>query len=255
MTNGASSSDIEHHQDPLGRVTLFLTRHGRTTANRMHLMQGWSDFPLTRQGREDVRQFGRGLRGTDFVSAWSGNLSRQYETAREALDAAGRSDIQVSVDPDLREDNFGSYEGRDEAETLKAVCAFMGYENRDQVRAATGRMLPARMQDAFHDLDEGNPLGTDLEPSDRAETTAQVRDRMTRVLTTIAENALGKGGGNVLVVSSGMCLQQFLITLGPDIDVPDMDNTAVTKIAYEDGQFSLDGPMASMEYFLAGARR
>lgn len=255
MTNGASSTRTEHNQNPLGRVTLLLTRHGRTTANRMHLMQGWSDFPLTKEGREDVRQFGRGLQGIRFVSAWCGNLTRQYDTAREALDASGQGDLPIQVDPDLREDNFGSYEGRDEAETIKAVCSHMGYENHDQVRQATGRLISAAMQDAFHELDLENPLGTDLAPEDRAETTEQVRARMKRVLTKIAEDALTLGGGEVLVVSSGMCLQQFLITLGDDIDVPDMDNTAVTKVTYADGRFSLDGPLASMEYFLAGAER
>lgn len=253
MTNGASSA-VSNNLDPdsTGRVTLFLTRHGRTTANSMRLMQGWSDFPLTKEGREGVRRFGRGLRGTHFVSAWCGNLTRHYDTAREALDASGQKDLRIQVDPDLREDNFGSYEGRDEIETLTTVCNYMGYESRDQLREAKGRMISAYMQDAFHRLDLENPLGTDLAPEDRAETTEQVLTRMKRALTGIGEDALARGGGNVLVVSSGMSLQQFLITLGDDIDVPDMANTSVTKVAYANGRFSLAGPLASMEYFQAG---
>ena len=170
----------------------------------MHLMQGWSDFPLTKQGREDVRQFGRGLRPIRFRAAWSGNLSRQYETARLALDMSGNGDLPVGVDPDLREDNFGSFEGRDERTTLDQVCAAMGFKDFVTAKATYGRNISVHMQDTFHRLDAQDVLSAGLEEQDRAETTAQVRSRMIAVLTRIAQSAIEEGGGPVLVVSSGI---------------------------------------------------
>ena len=255
MNNGASSSQsTAEPSTEAGSTTLYLTRHGRTTANVMHLMQGWSDFPLTRQGREDVRQFGRGLRPIRFRAAWSGNLSRQYETARLALDMSGNGDLRVGVDPDLREDNFGSFEGRDERTTLDQVCAAMGFENFAAAKATYGRNIAVHMQDTFHRLDAQDILSAGLEEQDRAETTAQVRSRMIAVLTRIAQSAIEEGGGPVLVVSSGMCLQQFLTAIDDHCTIPDMDNTAVTKVVYQDDGFHLVGPICSMEYFQAGSQ-
>ncbi len=255
MNNGAASQN-PHHQMNTGEesVTLYLTRHGRTTANVMHIMQGWSDFPLTRQGREDVLQFGRGLRPIRFRAAWSGNLNRQYETARLALDMSGNGDLRVGVDPDLREDNFGSFEGRDERTTLDQVCAAMGFKDFAAAKAAYGRNIPIHMQDTFHRLDALDGLSTGLEEQDRAETTAQVRSRMIGALTRIAQSAIEEGGGPVLVVSSGMCLQQFLVAIDDHCTIPDMDNTAVTKVVYGDDGFHLAGPVSSMEYFQAGSQ-
>ena len=255
MNNGASSSQsVAEPGAEAGSTTLYLTRHGRTTANVMHLMQGWSDFPLTRQGREDVCQFGRGLRPIRFRAAWSGNLSRQYETARLALDMSGNGDLRVGVDPDLREDNFGSFEGRDERTTLDQVCAAMGFKDFAAAKATYGRDIPVHMQDTFHLLDAQDVLSAGLEEEDRAETTAQVRSRMIGALTRIAQSAIEEGGGPVLVVSSGMCLQQFLVAIDDHCPIPDMDNTAVTKVIYGDDGFRLAGPVSSMEYFQAGSQ-
>lgn len=236
-------------------VTLYLTRHGRTTANVMHLMQGWSDFPLTRQGREDVRTFGRGLLGIRFHSAYCGNLTRHYDTAREALDNSGNGDVQIEVIPDLREDNFGSFEGREEDEIIPLVARTLGLATWQEAAERYGRHVTEHMQDAFHRMDlEEDPYRAGLADEDRAETTAQVQGRMLSAVTGIARTAASQGGGNVLVVSSGMCLQQLLLVLlDEEVDIPGMDNTATTRLVYENGIFSLDGPVSSMDYYRRGA--
>ena len=167
---------------------------------------------------------------------------------------SGNGDLRVGVDPDLREDNFGSFEGRDERTTLDQVCSAMGFENFAAAKATYGRNIAAHMQDTFHRLDAQDILSAGLEEQDRAETTAQVRSRMIAVLTRIAQSAIEEGGGPVLVVSSGMCLQQFLTAIDDHCTIPDMDNTAVTKVFYGDDGFHLAGPVSSMEYFQAGSQ-
>ena len=167
---------------------------------------------------------------------------------------SGNGDLPVGVDPDLREDNFGSFEGRDERTTLDQVCAAMGFENFAAAKATYGRNISVHMQDTFHQLDAQDILSAGLEEQDRAETTAQVRNRMIAVLTRIAQSAIEEGGGPVLVVSSGMCLQQFLVAIDDHCPIPDMDNTAVTKVIYQDDGFHLAGPIGSMEYFQAGSQ-
>ena len=160
----------------------------------------------------------------------------------------------MGVDPDLREDNFGSFEGRDEPTTLNQVCAAMGFKDFATAKATYGRDIPVHMQDTFHRLDAQDVLSAGLEKEDRAETTAQVRGRMIGALTRIARSAIEEGGGPVLVVSSGMCLQQFLVAIDDHCPIPDMDNTAVTKVIYGDDGFRLAGPVSSMEYFRAGSQ-
>ncbi|MFZ2576124.1 MAG: phosphoglycerate mutase family protein, partial [Lactococcus hircilactis] len=35
--------------------TLYLMRHGETLFNQLHLIQGWSDSPLTKRGQDQAQ--------------------------------------------------------------------------------------------------------------------------------------------------------------------------------------------------------
>ena len=52
-----------------------------------------------------------------------------------------------------------------------------------------------------------------LAKSDRAESSAQVQKRMNSELLHIAKTTQEQGGGNVLVVSSGMSINEYLSTI------------------------------------------
>ncbi|KFI44736.1 phosphoglycerate mutase family protein [Bifidobacterium bohemicum DSM 22767] len=234
--------------------TIYLTRHTQTTSNVMGVMQGWSDFPVTDEGREIIRSLGRGLRGITFVAAYCGNLSRHYETAKGALESSGNGGVVLRVDPDLREVNFGSFEGRDSVETFNATARFLGYDGAEEAYEKLGGRAGTVMIDGMHDLDftaAGNPS---LPDSFRAETSARVQERMRRALSAIGRTTSEAGGGNVLVVSSGWSIQQFLATVDAQIGRLDMDNAAVTRLIYQDGDFTIDGPVASLEYRQRGMR-
>lgn len=56
------------------QVTIYLTRHGETTANVMQRVQGSSDFPLTKNGVTVANDLGYGLKGIKFKHAYTGNL-------------------------------------------------------------------------------------------------------------------------------------------------------------------------------------
>ncbi|RBP97201.1 histidine phosphatase family protein [Bifidobacterium aemilianum] len=234
-------------------VTIYLGRHSHTTANAMGLYQGWSDFPITEKGREIIRCLGRGMRGINFTAAYCGDLLRHYETARGALDWSGNESVNISVDPDLREDNFGSFEGRDARATLSAVSKHLGFDSFEETNEKLGKDAYIKVQDAFYELDRANILGTDLDDGLRAEASDQVKERMVRAMNKVGETVARQGGGNVLVISSGLSLRHFLGAVDPTAYMnPDQPNCSVTKLVYDQGHYSIVGPIGSMEYYERG---
>ncbi|WEV38600.1 histidine phosphatase family protein [Lactobacillus sp. ESL0680] len=234
-------------------VVIYLTRHGETTANVMHLAQGWSDYTLTDNGVKGAQYLGMGLKGTKFKAAYSGDLTRQEKTAQGALDYSGNKKVKLQIDWRLRECNYGSYEGRpDIAKNVPEIAAYYGYSSTEDFQTKTGKLFQNKMQDGYYALDQANKLDTTLPQQYRAEQSTAVQKRMTEVLTAIAKK-YQKKGGNVLVVSSGMSINMFLSAQDyPEYQGVGIANDAVTKLTYKDGKFKLAGPIGDLKYFNAG---
>jgi len=86
---------------------LVLVRHGETEWSRSGRHTGRTDIPLTDRGRAQAVALGVILRGRAFSRVVSSPLGRALETCR----LAGFGD-RVEVVDDLREWDYGSYEGR-----------------------------------------------------------------------------------------------------------------------------------------------
>jgi probable phosphoglycerate mutase len=84
---------------------LFAVRHGETEWSLSGRHTGHTDVPLTDAGRERAKQVGAVLSGRTFALVLTSPLSRARETA--AL--TGFPD--AIVDDDLREWDYGDYEG------------------------------------------------------------------------------------------------------------------------------------------------
>ena len=85
--------------------TIFLARHGQTEWSIAHRHTGRTDLPLTAAGEADGRKLGERLRRTTFVRVFSSPLIRAKQTA----ELAGYS---PEIEPDLREWDYGEYEGK-----------------------------------------------------------------------------------------------------------------------------------------------
>jgi glucosyl-3-phosphoglycerate phosphatase len=87
---------------------LLLVRHGETDWNAEGRLQGQTDRPLSDYGRRQARQLADDLEGADFRAIYSSDLVR----ARETAEIVGRRlEIPVELDPDLREKDWGTWEG------------------------------------------------------------------------------------------------------------------------------------------------
>ncbi|SMF39756.1 histidine phosphatase family protein [Streptomyces sp. Amel2xC10] len=84
---------------------LFLVRHGETEWSRSGRHTGWTDVPLTEHGRDEARRLVPMIRSHRIGAAFVSPLQR----ARETAELIGLRDVRI--DTDLREWDYGGYEG------------------------------------------------------------------------------------------------------------------------------------------------
>ena len=89
-------------------TTLLLVRHGETDWNAEGRLQGHTDRPLNAHGRTQAKDLAERLAGEGADAIYASDLSRAKETA-EILGA--RLGLPVVIDADLREKNWGNWEG------------------------------------------------------------------------------------------------------------------------------------------------
>jgi probable phosphoglycerate mutase len=89
-------------------TTLLLVRHGETDWNAAGRLQGQTDRPLSDAGRRQARQLADELAGEEFAAMYASDLARARETAEIV---AARLGLPVVLDPELREKDWGTWEG------------------------------------------------------------------------------------------------------------------------------------------------
>jgi len=148
------------------RPTLVLVRHGATEWSESGQHTGVTDIPLTPHGENEARALASWLAGREFAIVLSSPLIRATRTA----ELAGLGD--VVLEPDLREWEYGTLEGRTTAEM--------------------------REHDPHWTVFAG--------PIPEGETVDEVGVRVDRVIAR-ALAAGGDGGGEIALVGHGHCLR------------------------------------------------
>jgi probable phosphoglycerate mutase len=125
------------------RPTAWLVRHGATEWATAGRHTGWTDIPLTDDGRAQAEALRERLLGVAFDRVVSSPLSRALETCRIALPAN-----QPEIEPDLVEWDYGDYEGLTTPEIRASVPSWTpwshpmpGGETIDAVAARTDRLI------------------------------------------------------------------------------------------------------------------
>jgi broad specificity phosphatase PhoE len=86
----------------------MLVRHGQSTWNREHRIQGQLDPPLSAEGRTQADLLGRRLTGRRVAAFYSSDLKRAWETAHAIGAAIG---LEPEPAPGVREIYLGEWEG------------------------------------------------------------------------------------------------------------------------------------------------
>jgi broad specificity phosphatase PhoE len=122
---------------------LTLVRHGDTEWSLSGRHTGWTDIPLVESGRRQAKLLGGRLAGRSFALVLSSPLSRALETCR----LAGLGDA-ATVDPDLREWNYGDLEGLTSDEIRRSMPGWTiwsgpvpGGETADEVGQRADRVI------------------------------------------------------------------------------------------------------------------
>lgn len=103
-----------HTARPLTPGQLWVVRHGETEWSHSGQHTGRTDLPLTQTGEQQARDLGKLLTGKTFGVVLTSPLLRSRETCR----LAGYRDSAV-VESNLREWDYGDYEGKTTAEIQK----------------------------------------------------------------------------------------------------------------------------------------
>jgi len=133
---------------------LLLVRHGQSTWNREHRIQGHLDPPLSDQGRRQAELLGRRLAGRPWAGFYASDLKRAFETATILGSAIG-----IAPEPleSLREIFLGEWEGlRTDEVAQRFPEAWAGWTHEpdwDLVSGGEGSALfEARISAAIEDI-------------------------------------------------------------------------------------------------------
>ena len=103
---------------------LWLIRHGETEWSASGKHTSRTDLPLTELGRERAAKLGKYLAGTKFTAVLRSPMLR----AKQTCEIAGFGAEAVVVD-DLREWDYGVYEGRTSAEIQAEIPGWSVWKN------------------------------------------------------------------------------------------------------------------------------
>jgi broad specificity phosphatase PhoE len=173
-------------------TTILLARHGETDWNVDRRVQGHSDRPLSDAGRKQARALAEQLANEQFDAVYSSDLVRAVETARVVAERKG---LRITVLPELREKDFGSWEGlRDDEVLARFPDARQGHWGDGETHAAMTE----------------------------------------RVVAAVRRIAAAHPRGRVLVVAHGGPLRAVLLHCASDRDGP-IGNCDVIRIEVDDG--------------------
>ena len=201
---------------------IIIIRHGETEWNKTGRFQGHSDVPLSAEGRAQAEALGRNL-AVDHVDAiYASDLTRAMETAAPL---AARFGLPVISDPQLRELNFGAWEGR----------------NFNDVNAEN----PNAMKNFYTDPERANIPESEPFPEFQRRIAGRVREIVAR-----------ERGKRIVIVSHGASIR---ILLADILSMPIRSiwhlsqlNTAVNKIRFEDDGFAVVTLMNDTSHLRAG---
>ena len=207
-------------------LKLYFMRHGETIYNIREIVHGWNDSPLSELGIFQARCTGYGLRDTRFVKAYSGDTSRQIDTAMNFM-KENKNPAEIICDYHFREMNYGKYQEGSYADMLGPLFKkfneeYHGYEGL--YRHYNDFEI---VEELFHRDETGEFEGLE-----------RVWKRVSEGLDAVCRE---NDEGNILISTSSFTIATVVHKLFPDFIQPKLvENASITEISYDGGFHLLD---------------
>jgi len=114
---GAGSATFWSQLGQQRTTRILLIRHGRVAWNARSAYTGWTDLPLDEQGEMEAGLLAGRLKAVRLSAVYCSGLVR---AARTAEIIAGPRGLAVRLEPDVREINYGEWEGLGEDDIRRA---------------------------------------------------------------------------------------------------------------------------------------
>ena len=207
-------------------LEVYLVRHGKTVFNTIGRLQGWSDSPLTDEGRAAASALGCriGKRKRPVMVSFSTTAPRPAEYARLIRHQAGQGGLAVRQLPDLREYCFGGFEGEFTHVLHQKLAEQNGFPDAAAFQTAFRRADRHLLAEAVAAAD---PLAL-------AENEERFTTRIRCALEQIARESADCH--RVLAVSHGMTITAILKSIDPKaIEYRSVPNVSVSRLILSDG--------------------
>ncbi len=112
---------------------LYLVRHGETFLNKLGRMQGQIDSFLTLRGHAQAQQVGKSMQDINFTKIFSSDLGRAVQTTRDIIEELHLEDLPYITNSDIREVNFGSFDGLPCDDVWSMITRSTPYEDQNDI--------------------------------------------------------------------------------------------------------------------------
>lgn len=208
----------------MGKIEIYITRHGETLYNIMNCVQGWVDTPLTDSGTELATKLGVGLKNIKFEAVFTSDMSRTIHTAELILDKnLFRNKTEVKQDQRVREWCFGSMEGKSNSLLL------------DEIKKTIADVSFAQMNYYLPQISE---CIVNNDTTGWAESFSDIKKRLNSFFDDITDHY---SEGNFLVVTHAFLIKTIIYLYGYDKlgQVSSIENASITKLEYSNGEYNI----------------
>ena len=175
-----------------------------------------------------------GLKDISFTGAYSSDLGRQRNTAKYILEENKNETPQLTELDGFKEWNYGGYEGKTNAEMWTPIMEKYGLKF-DEEWTDYGKLVELLGDEGIADAIANN------DELKAAETYAEIQARGKAAMEQVIKETEEKGGGNVLIVSSGGMIPTLMTMLVPDqYHGEDIGNCSVTILKYKEGKYTVE---------------
>jgi len=186
-------------------TNIYLIRHAQSIGNIEKRLTGRVDYPLTDEGKKQVKKLTYRLKDIHFDAAYSSPMSRAIDTIKPLAEL---SNLSINIDEMLSEMYFGIYDGYTWEEVNRIDLSISNTQK--QINEIAG--IPEQ------------------------ETTEELKNRMYNEILNIANENKGK---TILIASHGVAIEAFFKKITGETflenkEINSQRNTSINIVQYDE---------------------